>query len=48
MGFSGLAVNTSLYAYQPLSLRLIVLKSPSHPTHHRSMICYNIHMKGQF
>ena len=31
MSFSGLAVNTSLYAYHPLSLRMIVLKSSSKP-----------------
>ena len=31
IGFSRLAVNTSLYAYHPLSLRMIVLKSLSRP-----------------
>ena len=31
MGVSGHAVNTSLYAYHPLSLRMIVLKRPSKP-----------------
>ena len=29
--FSGPAVNTSLYAYHPLSLRMIVLKTLSKP-----------------
>ena len=34
MDFSRPAVNTSLYAYHPLSLRMIVLKSPSKPEYH--------------
>ena len=37
MSFLRLAVNTSLYAYHPLSLRMIVLKSSSKPVGDISM-----------